>query len=251
MTETEARPSYLAGGKPATGGDFILQRRYRLVLEALPPTGKVLLDFGCGNGAQTLYFAPHFPVVVGVDVGRSYLERFRDDNLPTGSSTGILYDGHRLPVADASVDYAISFEVLEHVASEHDALTELARVIRPGGRLALSVPNRWWIFETHGAALPLLPWNRVPFFSWLPKPLHDRYARARIYRRREIVALVQRYGFTVRSSCYVTAPMDVIRWRSLQALLRKTVFRPDKTPVPMLSTAVLVLAERAHTPTPA
>ena len=34
---------------------------------------------------------------------------------------------------------------------------ECLRVLKPGGRFIISVPNKWWIFETHGADLPLLP----------------------------------------------------------------------------------------------
>ncbi len=154
------------------------------------------------------------------------------------------YDGRNIPLADGSVDFAVSFEVLEHVKEEAQILAELARVTRPGGILAMSVPNRWWIFETHGANLPLLPWNRVPFFSWLPKGLHDRWARARIYTKREICGKLSGAGFEILDSAYVTAPMDVVRWRPLRKFLRSTLFRNDRTGVPWMSTAVLVVARR-------
>jgi 2-polyprenyl-3-methyl-5-hydroxy-6-metoxy-1,4-benzoquinol methylase len=136
----------------------------------------------------------------------------------------------------------VSFEVLEHVDDERRALDELRRVLKPGGRLAMSVPNKWWVFETHGAALPLLKWNRVPFFSWLPKPLHDRWARARIYTRGEITGKLRAAGFDVLESGYITAPMDVVKDPRLQTILRRIVFRGDRTRVPFLSTAVLVVA---------
>jgi SAM-dependent methyltransferase len=247
MTVSARAPEHLASGKPADYGDFILRRRHRLVTRLLPPRGNVLLDFGCGNGAQTFYFAPHFRSTVGVDVDATHLQALRAEAGRRGWAAGVtalLYDGFRLPIRDAAVDYAISFEVLEHVDSESAALRELLRVLRPGGVLALSVPNRWWIFETHGAKLPLLPWNRVPFFSWLPKRIHDRYARARIYRRREIVRLLRSTGFDMLGSTYITAPMDVLRWGPLQSALRATLFRPDRTSIPTLSTAVLLLARR-------
>jgi hypothetical protein len=111
--------------------------------------------------------------------------------------------------------------------------------------LAISVPNRWWVFETHGAALPLLKWNRVPFFSWLPKPLHDRWARARIYSRREIVRKLGAAGFRVEFSLYITAPMDVVKNPAVQGMLRRVIFRGDRTALPILSTAVLVICRRA------
>ncbi len=147
-------PVHPAAGEPATVDDFIIIRRYRLVKRLMPLRGRVLLDFGCGNGAQAFLFAPDFSVVVGVDIGRRHPGDMRGESKRRGMSERVLpvlYDGVRLPLPAASVDCAISFEVLEHVENEEQVLSELARVVRPGGSLAVSVPNLWWIFETHGA----------------------------------------------------------------------------------------------------
>ena len=245
MQKAEESPVHISAGKPAGSDDLIILRRYRLVRALAPLGGRILLDFGCGNGAQTLLFADDFPVVIGLDIGSGNLQRLGEDAGERGLDGRILpvqYDGKRIPLHESSVDCAVSFEVLEHVLDEQKALTELQRVIRPGGLLAISVPNRWWVFETHGADLPLLPWNRIPFFSWLPKGLHDRYARARIYTRREIERKLRRAGFSIDRSIYVTAPMDVVKIRFLKRLLRGTVFRNDSTRIPFLSTAILIIA---------
>ena len=119
-----------------------------------------------------------------------------------------------------------------------------ARVLTPGGTLVLSVPNKWWIFETHGARLPLLPWNRVPFFSWLPRPIHGRFARARIYTRGRILRLLAEAGFEILACRYLTAPMDVVRQEGLAALLRRTIFSGPGTRWPILSTSIFVMARR-------
>lgn len=237
-----------AVGKPAATGDFLLERRRRAVAGWLPERREHLLDYGCGNGAQTLLFRDDFAHLTGVDITPESLAAFAAAAAAAGAADRISLHataGEEIPAPDASVDCLTSFEVLEHVADEAAVLAEMRRVLRPDGALILSVPNRLWIFETHGADLPLLPWNRVPFFSWLPKRLHDRWARARIYRRREIVALLERSGFRVERTAYLTAPLDVLRWPPLRDLLRATAFRPDRTPVPFLATAVLVRARRA------
>lgn len=247
MSTDAEPPAHLAEGKPASEDDLIVHRRYRLVRRLAPPSGRVLLDFGCGNGAQTRLFTPHFSLTIGVDVNESSLGRLRRTTAsasPGHTVCPILYDGSVLPIADRTVDYVVSFEVLEHVRQEAQTLSELGRVMRPGGILAISVPNRWWVFETHGADLPLLPWNRIPFFSWLPKPIHDRFARARIYTRREIVGKLERHGFSVVRSMYITAPMDVVKWPPLQNVLRRTCFRGDHTPAPVLATSILAVARR-------
>jgi SAM-dependent methyltransferase len=246
MTEHAALPN-LSAGRPAQRDDLLLARRYRLVQPHLPGHGGVLLDYGCGNGAQTLWFAPHFDTVLGLDIDRRYLGELAvvQQRRPVAPRAWpVCFDGGELPLRAASVDFVISFEVLQHGANARLALAELHRILRPGGRLAISVPNRWWIFETHGADLPLLRWNRVPLFSWLPKRLHDRYAHARIYRRREIRRLLEAAGFEILQQAYVTAPMDVVRWAPLQRILRRLVFGRDRTSLPVLATACLAIARK-------
>ena len=244
---TKAAPEHLATGAPASSGQFVLERRRRLVAPLLPDPCPVLLDFGCGNGAQTLGFAGQCGRLVGVDLSEAYLAEFRSEAAARGLDDRVelhATGGGPIPVPDASVDAVTSFTVLEHVPDEMAALAEMRRVLRPGGTLVVSVPNRWWIFETHGADLPLLPWNRVPLVSWWPRRLHDRWARARIYRRREIVDIVQQAGFRVRETCRLTAPMDVLPGANLRKLARSTLFRPHRTRVPFLATEILVAAER-------
>lgn len=240
-------PPNLAGGVPAGEGQLVLARRSRLVEPLLPWPRTHLLDYGCGNGAQTMLFANLFDRITGVDVNEEFLDEFNQEidsrNLQQIMVALSLEDG-RIPLPDASVDCLMSFTVLEHVADEDAVLQEMRRVLKPQGRLILTVPNRWWIFETHGADLPLLPWNRVPLVSWWPKALHDRYARARIYRKREIRTLVERAGFKVTDNFNLTAPMDMVRFGPLRRLLQATIFSPDRTPFPFLATEIMLAAQR-------
>ncbi len=238
-------PNHLATGKPADPGQFVLERRARLVGPLLPARAGHLVDFGCGNGAQTLRFLDRFESITGVDVVPSELAAFADACRRLGvaeRARGVLAEGGALPLADACADVVTSFTVLEHVADERQALRELRRVLKPDGVLVITVPNRWWLFETHGADLPLLPWNRVPLVSWWPKRLHDRWARARIYRRHEITALLRECGFEPFACRRLTAPMDVLPAGALQRLARGTLFKADSTRWPFLATEILVAA---------
>lgn len=236
-----------AAGRPADAGQFILSRRRRLASPFLPWPREHLVDVGCGNGAQTLLFADSFDRVTGVDIDPAFLARFEQsvqDQGLSGRVQGLLGEGGRLPLPDACADCVTSFTVLEHVPDQRAALAEMRRILRPGGRLLLTVPNRWWVFETHGADLPLLPWNRVPLVSWWPKSLHDRYARARIYRKREIRGLLGEAGFTLDAVFNLTAPMDMIAWAPLRRAVRAVFFRPDRTSLPFLATEIMVAASR-------
>lgn len=238
---------HLATGVPADAGQYILGRRFRLAAPFLPWPRGHLVDVGCGNGAQTLLFAGHFDRVTGVDIHRGFVDAFQAEAARQGLAPRVQAVANPegpLPLPDACADCVTCFTVLEHVTDEMATLAELHRILKPEGRLILTVPNRWWIFETHGADLPLLPWNRVPFVSWWPTKLHDRYARARIYRKREIKALVARAGFQVDTVFNLTAPMDRVGWTPLQRLVRGTMFRNDRTSFPFLATEIMVAATR-------
>lgn len=245
MTDESNSPKHLQAGVPAESTDLILARRHRVSTSLAAPVGGTLLDFGCGNGAQTLWFLPDFERCIGVDIQPASLERFRVAAEAAGLGQRLeLMEGDVRGLPDQTVDYLTSFEVLEHVSNESDTLAQWRRLLADDGQLVISVPNRWWIFETHGAKLPLLPWNRIPFFSWLPTSLHDRWAHARIYTRKRIESLLHEAGFQVKAAVYVTAPMDVLTVSWLQALLRATLFRGDTTRFPTLATSILLVAQK-------
>ncbi|MCU1619903.1 MAG: putative methyltransferase, partial [Modestobacter sp.] len=61
---------------------------------------------------------------------------------PAGASAGVARgDLRALPVPDASVDRVIASEVLEHIPDDRAAIAEIARVLKPGGRVAVTVPR--------------------------------------------------------------------------------------------------------------
>ena len=247
QNQTNQEKDHFAPGVPATGGQLILDRRARLVRPLFPSGCGHLVDFGCGNGAQTLHFTGDCHRLTGVDISELFLEDFRREIVDRGLEDrveAVATLGGDIPLPDGTADIVTSFTVLEHVPDERAALAEMRRVLRPGGKLIISVPNRWWIFETHGADLPLLPWNRVPLVSWWPKKLHDRWARARIYRRREIEKLLVQSGFSIDVSFRMTAPMDMIPWGPVRRMVRSTIFRPDRALFPFQATEIVVAATR-------
>ena len=238
-----------AEGKPAEFKDFIVDRRIRILqnFENFFDIDAELLDVGCGNGASIIKIHSQFRSCHGVDIIQKHLNNFnlKIDEFNLNNCSCSLENVDEDFCKNKSFNRIISFEVLEHVGKDQELANRIYRMIQHGGEVAISVPNRWWIFETHGAYLPLLPWNRVPFFSWLPKKIHDRYAKARIYRKKDIQKILSKAGFNVVSLNYITAPMDVIKWKPLQQLLRRTVFKNDTTHIPFLSTSIFAFAEKS------
>ncbi len=108
--------------------------------------GKRLLDVGCGYGGRTLHYALRCGAseAEGIEPGAVMVERCRALAKELGAKnvrfeTGVAED---LPFPDDSFDVVTSFDVLEHVESPFDALAEIRRVLRPGGRA-------WVVFPTY------------------------------------------------------------------------------------------------------
>ena len=112
--------------------------------------GDTFLDVGCGEGRHSLaaYLKPGV-AVVGVDLSERDLAtargRITDMEAfgPEGTITFLHGDATRLPFPDASFDRVICSEVLEHIPNYLSVLDELNRVLKPGGRLCVSVPRGW------------------------------------------------------------------------------------------------------------
>lgn len=108
--------------------------------------GDCLLDVGCGEGRHCFGALERGARVVGLDLDTDSLKkghgplRARAKQL-TRSGAMLRGDAFRLPFADARFDRAICSEVMEHVHDYRGAARELARVVRPGGTAAVTVPT--------------------------------------------------------------------------------------------------------------
>jgi SAM-dependent methyltransferase len=103
------------------------------MIDALPPGDA--LDAACGTGRYAEHLAAAGHRVVGVDSSPDMLDRARG-RVPSGQF--VLGDLHRLPLPDRSVDLVVSALALSHVPALGPVMAEFARVLRPGGHLAIS-----------------------------------------------------------------------------------------------------------------
>jgi len=233
-------------GKPADFRDRIIQRRIRLVEQIPDFVGKEydLLDIGCGNGASMLCLANKMKSCTGYEMVAEHQSEFEafQQKIDAKNCQFLLFNIEKDTLSQ-QFDRIISFEVIEHLETE-DSVSFYYDALKEDGILAISVPNRWWIFETHGAKLPLLPWNRVPFFSWLPKALHEKYSNARIYSKKSIKKLLEKNGFEICNMMYITAPMDVLPNGKVKDFIIKYFFNTDTTKIPFKSTSIIIVAKK-------
>lgn len=230
-------------GKPAEFDNLLVRRRVRIVetFGGFLASGLRILDFGCGNGATMFEICDRVLHVDGIDISEANRQLFEQKKQERNAQNCafILQDVQDIDGMEV-YDRVISFEVLEHVPDDLQAALKIYQLLKKGGEAAISVPNKWWVFETHGANLPILPWNRVPFFSWLPRVIHEKFAKARIYTRSRITTLLRRAGFVIVEAYFITAPMDVVKNLTIKKALRKYIFKNDTTQLPILSTSILV-----------
>ncbi len=97
-----------------------------------------VLDAGAGELRFASCFAKQRYVAIDLAVGDAEWDYSR---------LNVMADLERLPIASASFDAALSIVTLEHVRRPHLVVEEMARVLRPGGRLLIVVPHEWEVHQ--------------------------------------------------------------------------------------------------------
>lgn len=184
---TEARARY---GRPIR--DYYEDLWERLPAELEPPSferrlaflrgsvraGDRALDVGSGTGDFTAALADAGAVPIGVEVAQNALERARARH-PDEDFRLVPIDGP-LPFDDGSFELVWASEVIEHVTDTGRWLSEVRRVLVPGGRLVVTTPS-------HGRLRVVL--GGIERFS---EPLGDHL---HLYTRRSLRTLLDEFGF--------------------------------------------------------
>ena len=158
-----------------------------------------LLDVGSADGPSVTWMRGDHHVSVDLD--------------PRGlrPGRGVQASALTLPFRDASFDVVAAFDVVEHCEPEAQALAELARVLRPGGRLLLSVPAYQWAWSDHDV----------------------RAGHHRRYTRPRLLAAVRVAGFDVRRCSYGLAGVyPAFAAERLARRLRRGSTSDDSLPQP-------------------
>jgi SAM-dependent methyltransferase len=114
--------------------------KYRLVRDFLGNSLGIAVDIGCGPGVFIRYMGPRAKHVIGLDVDRDSLERVKSRHRSLSNVDFAVTNVDPLPFPDQRIDTVLLLEVLEHLVDDAAALREICRVLRPGGKLVLSVP---------------------------------------------------------------------------------------------------------------
>ena len=138
-------------------------------LRSLVEGAAVALDLGSADGPSAAWFREATGRTVSLDID------------PRGlGADGVCGSALALPFADQAFDAVAAFDVIEHCDPEAEALAEVHRVLRPGGRFVMSVPAYSWAWTDFDVA----------------NGHHRRYTRSRA------VTAVERAGFRVERATY-------------------------------------------------
>jgi 2-polyprenyl-3-methyl-5-hydroxy-6-metoxy-1,4-benzoquinol methylase len=124
--------------------------------------GRMVLDLGCATGWLSERAAREGATVVAVDLGPRLVSAAR----ARAKCAGVIADMTALPFREGSFDFVINPEVIEHVQDQASAVTNMARVLKPGGSLLLTTPNRPWLWViTLATRLKLRPYEGIE--NWI------------------------------------------------------------------------------------
>lgn len=131
-------------------------RRHEVVYQQLAPrcSGRDVLEAGCGEGYGADLIAGVARRVIGLDYDDSAVTHVTARYPRVEAIQGNLAE---LPLPDAAVDVVVNFQVIEHLWDQAQFIAECARVLRPGGLLLVSTPNR--ITFSPGRDTPINPFH--------------------------------------------------------------------------------------------
>ncbi|MBC8106114.1 MAG: class I SAM-dependent methyltransferase [Anaerolineae bacterium] len=212
------------------GAERLFEKYFRFIGEFVP-AGTRLLDVGCGAGWTSLLLSERGYSITGIDLNAAGFEpapRGRELQFVAGSAQAI-------PFVDGSFDVAASYAALEHMPDPQAALSEMLRVVRPGGAVIVVSPN---------ILCPINGLRGVLIHSWRNRPVRRIFLRAPDMPRhpsgntlpesaysivrdsaRLVAKLLRRgYSFSFREpdlrppfhadndACYLCNPIDIVRY---------------------------------------
>jgi SAM-dependent methyltransferase len=243
MTERNLEKAALRG-EPSYVWRAGQQRRLEMILRAAGDRIRgVVLEDGCGVGMYVEHLSPFGGKIYGLEYD---FERAAEAGQ---RSPGIVNAaGEYLPYPDSSFDLILSHEVLEHVADDRLAVREMVRVLRPGARVVIFVPNIGYPFETHGVYWRgKYYFGNKPFVNYLPRAWRNRLApHVRVYSQRDLEKLFDGLPvkFVERTIVFGAYDNVIARFGALGKFLRAVLQFLENTPLKGLGLSLFWVIEK-------
>ncbi|MCC6566317.1 MAG: class I SAM-dependent methyltransferase [Chloroflexi bacterium] len=239
-------PSHLAAqrGEPSYVWRAGQERRLSMVAQWSKLDGAAILVDGCGVGMYSTEFVKRYsPHVYAMDIELERVAEARD-----GTPNAVVSTAEHLPYPDNTFDTVYSHEVIEHVADDRAAALEMVRVTRPGGRIVIFCPNRWYPFETHGHYWRgAYHFGNTPLINYLPDVLRNRLApHVRAYTKRGLLHLFDGTPTRVLHHRRVYGGYDniIARLGRPAEVIRNLLYRLEGTPLDTFGLSHFLVVEK-------
>ena len=234
MSDIQPSPQAAERGEPSYIWRAGQQRRLDMIISAAGERIQgLVLEAGCGVGLYLEHLIPLGCEVIGMeyDFQRALESKSRAEHI-VGAA------GETLPFPAGIFDLILSNEVIEHVQDDQQTLREMVRTLRPGGRLLLFCPNRWYPVETHGIYWAgKYHFGNIPLINYLPRKWRNKLApHVGVYTRKDLTRLFKDLPVDYIRRTIIFGGYDNIisRYPRLGKLIRSSLYWLEKTPLKIL-----------------
>jgi len=220
------------------------ERRLEMIARWASLEGARVLEAGGGIGMYADQMRRRYGADVALfDIELPFARQARDATPHTAVAAA-----EYLPYADGYFDTVLSHEVIEHVRDDVEAAREMVRVLKPGGRLVVFCPNRWYPFETHGHYWKGdYHFGNTPLINYLPDFLRNRLApHVRAYTRLGLLSLFNGLPVTLVHHQRVYGGYDnlITRFGRPMAVARDVLYRLEDTVLDTWGLSHLLIMEK-------
>ncbi len=235
-----------ARGEPSYVWRAGQERRLAMLARWAKLQDAVVLEAGCGMGMYSGQIRRRYsPHVEAFDV-----EFERVQVAQQATPHALVAVAEYLPYASNRFDTILSNEVIEHVADDRLAAAEMVRVLKPGGRIVLFCPNRWYPVEQHGHYWRgKYHFGNTPLINYLPDRWRNQLApHVRTYTARGIRRLFDDQPVKIIHHTRIFGGYDniVYRYPRLGRWLRGTLYAFENTPLRVVGLSHLVVIEKVR-----
>jgi SAM-dependent methyltransferase len=163
------------------------ERRLQLIAQYAQLENARVLEDGMGEGMYSSQILRRFtPYVEGFDIEPGRVAAAQEE-----TPHAVVAAAEQIPYPSNYFDTVLSHEVIEHVIDDRKTVSEIVRVLKPGGRVVIFLPNRWYPFETHGHYWRgNYHFGNTPLINYLPNRWRDKLApHVRAYTKRGLLHL--------------------------------------------------------------
>ncbi len=184
-----------------------------------------VLDIGCGQayGIITMGIAKECKEAIGIDIDEEWINKAKELSIGQNNVKFMVVDAQEMPFDDEEFDIVCCTETIEHIASPKKMLSEIYRVLKKGGSVYLTTPNKLWPIEAH---------YELPFLSYLPKRMAEKYIKftkremkdeynIQLFTYFRLKKIIQRHGFQIEN-----ISMDILKDANEIGLIKQ-----DKLPL--------------------